>query len=234
MPETVNRQSSAAAPRPRKTYRHGDLRTALIEAGLALAREGGPQAVVLREATRRAGVAPNAAYRHFANRQALFEAVRAASLGALARAIEEELRQAETLPNPIERARAMLAAVGRGYLGFAQAETGWFRTAFAFGDFDVEVPPNPAHTAGKGLNPFELLSYALDTLVRAGVLAADQRPGAEFLAWSSVHGLALLIIDGPLRHAPPEVRTALSLRLLRMVESGLSEPPQPSSQLLRT
>jgi AcrR family transcriptional regulator len=205
----------------RATYRHGDLRTALIEAGLALAREGGPQAVVLRAATRRAGVAPNAAYRHFANHQALFEAVRAATLGMLARAMETELKQAETAPDPATRARAMLAAIGRGYLGFAQTETGWFRTAFAFGAFDVEVPPDPARTADKGLNPFELLSHALDALVEADVLPADRRPGAEFLAWSSVHGLALLIIDGPLRHAPQDLRAALGLRLLRMVEDGL-------------
>lgn len=220
MAANADRPSSSPV-RKRKTYRHGDLRAALIEAGLTLAREGGPQAVVLREATRRAGVAPNAAYRHFANHQALFEAVRAAALGALARAMEAELQQAETLPDPTERARAMLAAIGRGYLGFAQTETGWFRTAFAFGAFDVEVPPDPARTASKGLNPFELLSHALDTLVQAGVLPADRRPGAEFLAWSSVHGLALLIIDGPLRHAPAELRQTLGLRLLRMVEDGL-------------
>ncbi|MFZ1500903.1 MAG: helix-turn-helix domain-containing protein, partial [Giesbergeria sp.] len=58
-------------PAPRSTYRHGDLRRALLEAGIALARDGGPTAVVLREATRRAGVAPNAAYRHFASREDL-------------------------------------------------------------------------------------------------------------------------------------------------------------------
>ena len=52
----------------RSTYRHGDLRRALLEAGIELARQGGPEAVVLREATRRAGVVPNAAYRHFASR----------------------------------------------------------------------------------------------------------------------------------------------------------------------
>jgi AcrR family transcriptional regulator len=221
MPSKTDRPTSSAVPKPRKTYRHGDLRAALIEAGLALAREGGPQAVVLREATRRAGVAPNAAYRHFANHQALFDAVRAASLGALARAMETELHTAEALTDPTKRARAMLAAIGRGYLGFAQAETGWFRTAFAFGVFDVEVPPDPARAADKGLNPFELLSHALDALVQAGVLPVERRPGAEFLAWSSVHGLALLIIDGPLRHASQDVRTTLSLRLLQMVENGL-------------
>jgi len=213
--------ATARRSKPRATYHHGDLRAALVEAGLALAREGGPQAVVLREATRRAGVAPNAAYRHFAGHQALFEAVRAAALGALARAIEHEMQKAEALADPAERARAMLAAVGRGYLGFAQAETGWFLTAFASGAFDVEVSPDPARTADKGLNPFELLCYALDAMVQAGVLPAERRPGAEFLAWSSVHGMALLIIDGPLRRAPLAARLALGARLLRMVENGL-------------
>lgn len=80
-------------PRPpvRATYRHGDLRRALLDAGIELARAGGPEAIVLREATRRAGVAPNAAYRHFAGRLDLLQAVRAASLAALARAMEAEL-----------------------------------------------------------------------------------------------------------------------------------------------
>lgn len=209
------------AGRERGRYHHGALRQALVQAGLDLARDGGPAAIVLREATRRAGVAPNAAYRHFANHQALFEAVRAATLGALAWAIERELSKAEALPDPAGRARAMLAAVGRGYLGFAQAETGWFRTAFASGAFDVELPADPARTAAKGLNPFELLGYALDAMVQAGVLPRERRPGAEFLAWSSVHGMALLVIDGPLRRAPPAVRAALGARLLHMVETGL-------------
>ncbi len=205
----------------RPTYRHGDLRRALLDAGFALAREGGPQAVVLREATRRAGVAPNAAYRHFANHQALFDAVRAHALGALARAIEREWAKALRVREPAARARAMLRAVGTGYLGFAQAETGLFRTAFVFGDHDVQVPPDPARTAAMGLNPFELLGAALDAMVDTGALPAARRPGAEYLAWSAVHGMALLIIDGPLRRASRAERRALGERLLRMVEQGL-------------
>ncbi|HEX7690533.1 MAG TPA: TetR family transcriptional regulator, partial [Burkholderiaceae bacterium] len=50
--------TTPSSPPPRSTYRHGDLRRALLEAGIALARDGGPDAVVLREATRRAGVVP--------------------------------------------------------------------------------------------------------------------------------------------------------------------------------
>ena len=66
-------------PRPpaRSTYRHGDLRRALLDAGIELALAGGPDAIVLREATRRAGVAPNAAYLHFAGRLDLLQEVRA-------------------------------------------------------------------------------------------------------------------------------------------------------------
>lgn len=210
-----------SSPKPRKTYHHGDLRQALVQAGLELARAGGPDAIVLREATRRAGVAPNAAYRHFANREALFDAVRAAALGALALAIEQEMAAARDIADTAMRSRALLAAVGRGYLGFAQAETGWFRTAFAWGAYDVDVPPDATRTAAMGLNPFELLGYALDAMRDAGVLAAERRPGAEFLAWSAVHGMALLMIDGPLRHVPPEGRQALARRLLAMVEKGI-------------
>ena len=217
---TIRKRPPHAAP-PRETYRHGDLRRALLDAGIALAREGGPTAVVLREATRQAGVAPNAAYRHFANHQALFDAVRAHALGALAQAIEREWRKALRVREPAAQARALLRAVGTGYLGFAQAETGLFRTAFVFGQHEVQVPPDPARTAAQGLNPFELLGAALDAMVATGVLPAERRPQAEYLAWSAVHGMALLIIDGPLRGTPATARRALGERLLQMVENGL-------------
>ena len=217
---TIRKRPPHAAP-PRETYRHGDLRRALLDAGIALAREGGPTAMVLREATRQAGVAPNAAYRHFANHQALFDAVRAHALGALAQAIEREWRKALRVREPAAQARALLRAVGTGYLGFAQAETGLFRTAFVFGQHEVQVPPDPARTAAMGLNPFELLGAALDAMVATGVLPAERRPQAEYLAWSAVHGMALLIIDGPLRGTPATARRALGERLLQMVENGL-------------
>ena len=58
-------------------------------------------------------------------------------------------------------------------------------------------------------------------MTAAGVLPAERRPGAEYLAWSAVHGLALLIIDGPLRSRPPEQTGAIALRVVEMVENGL-------------
>src|SRR5206468_6940785 len=99
----------------RKTFRHGDLRKALLEAGIELARGGGPEAVVLREATRRAGVAPNAAYRHYLSHSDLLKSVRSAALSFLARAIEAELAGIPRGKRRGELARAKLRAVGTGY-----------------------------------------------------------------------------------------------------------------------
>lgn len=214
---TVTTRNTPAA---RSTYRHGDLRRALLDAGVELARQGGPAAVVLREATRRAGVAPNAAYRHFANRQDLLNAVRAAAVAAVAEAMEAELARVPCTGTPAEQAHARVRAVGAGYLRFAHAETGLFRTAF--GDlFGLDLRPDPSKEGRTGRNPFQHLSAALDDLVTAGVLPPERRPGAEYLAWSTVHGMALLSIDGPLRGTPPAMLEQLGQRLLDMVERGL-------------
>ena len=211
-----------ALPAERSTYRHGDLRRALIEAGVELARAGGPDAVVLREATRRAGVVPNAAYRHFASREQLLQAVRSAALAALALAIEGELAGLRRSRRAADFARASLRAVGTGYLRFAQQETGLFRTAFAVIEASEDLlEPVPAKAGESGLNSFQLLGLALDRLVAAGVLPPERRPGAEYLAWSAVHGLSMLVIDGPLRTLDPALQQAIGERLLAMVEQGL-------------
>jgi len=170
----------------RKTYRHGDLRHALVKAGTDLARKGGPGAVVLREATRRTGVSAAAAYRHFTDHHALLEAVSAAAQSAVANAIEAE--QARSHPPPTARDRARPLPRGRaGYIRFARKEPNLF------------APPSrsrrPArcrrpHTCRRQRqDPVRLLSAALDDLVATGALPPERRAGAEFLAWSAVHGL---------------------------------------------
>ncbi len=181
---------------------------------------GGPDAVVLREATRRAGVVPNAAYRHFASRHELLQAVRAASLSALAVAMETELAGLGRGRRPADLARDSLRAVGTAYLRFAQRETGLFRTAFSVPD-DPETVRDPDMAGKSGLNPFQLLGAALDRLAEAGVLPPQRRPGAEYLAWSAVHGFAMLVIEGPLRGFTSAQFEAIGQRVIDMVEKGL-------------
>ena len=204
----------------RETYRHGDLRRALLAVGIELAREGGPEAIVLREATRRVGVAPNAAYRHFADHRALRYAVCSAAQGFLAVAMEEELAALPTAIDLATDARARVRAIGTGYLRFAQDEPGLFRTAFSVPEA-LDNPDIPAGLGASGLSPFAHLTAALDGLVAAGALPGSRRPGAEYLAWSAVHGLALLAIDGPMRGLPRPDTDQIGQRLLDMVERGL-------------
>jgi AcrR family transcriptional regulator len=213
---TVNEAGSSK----RDTYRHGDLRRALVEAGTEMAREGGPGAVVLREATRRAGVAPSAAYRHFEDRRALLDAVCSAAQASLAVTIEAELAGLSLHGEPGGLARTRLRAVGTGYLRFAQEEPGLFRTAFSASE-NLQSAASPARAGEGGLTPFQLLEAALDGLVEAGVLPRKRRPGAEFLAWSAVHGLAMLLIDGPLRGLEGTAAHDVGQRVIDMVERGL-------------
>src|SRR2546423_1130832 len=77
-------QSAGEIAMVRRRRPRGAVRDGLIAAGLELARSGGPDAVVLREATRIVGVVPNAAYRHFADRDELLAAVCAAAISELA------------------------------------------------------------------------------------------------------------------------------------------------------
>ncbi|MCU1542997.1 MAG: TetR family transcriptional regulator [Microbacteriaceae bacterium] len=204
----------------RETYRHGDLRQALLAAGLELARGGGPDAVVLREATRRVGVSPNAAYRHFADRLTLLTSVSNTALGLVADSISAEVDAVKPSSDPVVDAKSRLRAVGRGYLRFAREEPGLFRTAFSVPD-DLSNSASPSKAGSSGLTPFQVLTMALDGLESVGALPADRRPGTELLAWSAVHGLGMLVIDGPLRGLTDEMIDGTTVRLLDMVERGI-------------
>src|SRR5271170_6559439 len=103
---------ASADPERRKPYHHGALHSALVEASIALAREGGPDRVILREAARAAGVSHSAAYRHFTDREALLAEVSQHARHALA---AEMRRRVNRTTDPLER----LQAVGAAYIDFA-------------------------------------------------------------------------------------------------------------------
>src|SRR5271155_3787281 len=105
--------------RPRGTVRDG-----LVAAGLELARAGGPDAVGLREATRMVGVAPNAAYRHFADRDELLAAVSTAAMHELAARMAAGVARVRGKHGDPGAARRRLSAVGTAYLTFASEEPG--------------------------------------------------------------------------------------------------------------
>jgi AcrR family transcriptional regulator len=185
-------------------YHHGDLRTALIDAGLHLTRSGGPEALTIREATRQVGVSPNAAYRHFVDREALLSAVASAIQHQMVARMQSSARR---------QASDRLRAVGLGYIKFALDEPGWFTVAFFGGDVPTETATAP---------PYLALIDALDAMVSAKALSPDRRAGAEWPCWSAVHGFAELALRGPLRHASRREVDALAGRTVDDIIAGVT------------
>jgi AcrR family transcriptional regulator len=195
-----------------RPYHHGALREALIEASIALASEGGPDRVILREAARAAGVSHSAAYRHFRDREELLAEVSAHARHELAK---EMSRRVGRTKDPRKRLRA----VGTAYVDFALTRTGLFRTAFTAHPATSEVAAEADDGSGSP-EPLEVLGRVLDETVTAGLLEPELRPGAAIAAWSAVHGLAVLLLDGPLPTSPAGV-TFATRQVLDAVERAL-------------
>lgn len=204
----------------RSGYFHGDLRRALIDAGIEAARAAGPESLSLRELARVVEVAPSAVYRHFESREQLVSALVLRTLGMVADAMEQEIRSVPSTEGR-EWADLALAAVGTGYMRFAWREPGLFQLAFrAHRDLDSAHDADARGECGR--TPYEQLELALDALQESGELGAEDRPGAEALAWSAVHGFAMLTVDGPLRSLDAATRERLASRVVEMVRLGLS------------
>ena len=216
---TVNQSADEAAGARRRRPR-GAVRDGLIAAGLELARAGGPDAVVLREATRMVGVVPNAAYRHFAGRDELLAAVCRAALRELADRMAAGVARVRGKHGDPAAARRRLHAIGTAYLEFAREEPGLFATAFALPTrHDYGAPDDGT---GQERTPLDNLRAVLDELVGAGVLDRRRRAGIEYPIWSAVHGLAVLTGQGPLRDVPDATRRHLEERMRTFIDESLA------------
>jgi AcrR family transcriptional regulator len=212
--------ASGPVTEARRRRPRGAVRDGLVAAGLELARAGGPDAVVLREATQMVGVVPNAAYRHFAGRGELLAAVCAAAMRELADRMAAGVARVRGKYGDATAARRRLRAIGTAYLKFAREEPGLFATAFALPQQHSYGPSGGA--AGQERMPLDQLRAALDELVDAGVLDRRRRDGVEYPIWSAVHGLAVLTGRGPLREVPDAARQRLEKLTFTFIEDGLT------------
>src|SRR5690554_1971245 len=203
-------------------YHHGELRPALINAGMRLARAGGLAAVTVRTVTREAGVSPSAAYRHFADHRALVVAVALAAQDHLAEAIEARIGPlVASAKNKADAAVARLRGVGLGYIDFALAEPGWYELAlFTFdpprGEAEPAVGVREEVPAG-----FAMLLAALDECVSGGGLRPAERERAEWPCWSAVHGFADIATRGPLQDQDAAVLETLGAHVVDRIIAGI-------------
>lgn len=212
----------------KRGYHHGDLRNALAEAATRLAREGGPESITVRAAARLAGVTPTAAYRHYAGHEELLAEAKHQCIALLGEVLERELRAQPLLADPVHNALRNLATAGRTYIDFALAEPGLFRTAFSQGGSILDTPHVEALET-----TFGILVGLLDDLVEVGYLPADLRPMAEVSAWAATHGLATLLLDGPLRDLPQPMKDEAISATMLAVGRGLTRG-ELTAELQRT
>jgi len=177
---TVNMSSE------KNRYHHGDLRAALIEEGLKLIDAGPAEALSLREIARNAGVSATAVYRHFPDKAAL--------LGALCQ--EGHIKIAKSFQAAMASARPGIEAfnaMGRAYVHFALDHPSLFRLMMAEpGRAPVPVPPP---STGAGADGMQMLVNAIDSVFGAD-MPKPVREARRLKAWSLVHGLAMLMLDG--------------------------------------
>jgi AcrR family transcriptional regulator len=193
--------SVKSSERPERGYHHGDLKNALLETALRLVAERGPEGFSLREAARDVGVSPGAAYRHFADKSTLLAALAVDGHARLATHMERALARAAGTPGTPEHAVAAFAALGQAYVDFAVRHPSHFQVMFGPCTHGEGFAPG---CASSGRDAFQILVDTLDGLVAARLIDPAARAGAELTVWSSVHGLASLLVDGALELAPRE------------------------------
>jgi AcrR family transcriptional regulator len=187
-------------PSRSKTYHHGDLKNALVEAAAKLVSERGAASVSLREVARVAGVSHAAPYHHFKDKAGLTAAVAEEGFRRFDQYQQRALRNASS--DPKER----LAALGKSYIRFAIANPHFFRVMFR-GDFTEFEQYSSLSTLG------EQTFDRLVNTVRENVKTSNEPEImiAALRAWALVHGLATLWLDGGLNKIRVDQKTLYSV-----------------------
>ena len=199
-------------------YHHGNLRPALLDAARRLVEERGIDGLTLREVARRAGVSHNAPYHHFQDKAALVQALAEVGYEQLLAAEIASVDPTQTIPEQIR-------ALGHAYVRFALDDPQRF-TLMNRPELRREDEVTPVQRAGMASEAPLLDAIAAGQ--EAGFLAEGD-PGLLGLgAWAAVHGLAMLLVDGPLRDLVPrdDTLTPLIDGVLDTILLGLEARPR--------
>jgi AcrR family transcriptional regulator len=208
----------------RRRYHHGDLRRTLLDASLALIAGEGIGALSLREVARRAEVTHAAPYNHFPDRAALLSAIAEEGFALLLR----EMQAART--GATNRPDVRLARIGASYVRFAQRHPAHFRVMCR-----PEVSGKSASLETAGAAAYGLLVDSVAACQRAGLAPRGDPRSLALTAWSTVHGLASLWLDGPLSPMADAKDTAqLPGVLVRLMTAAGQRSRRPAAARRRT
>jgi AcrR family transcriptional regulator len=200
--------------KPAAAYHHGDLRRALLAETARTIRKEGVDGVTLRAVGKRLGVSRTALYRHFADKPALLAAVAREGFQAFSR----DLSQAWTAAGG---GRDGFRAMGAAYVNFAIVNPSHYRVMFgAFKD----LCERDAELAADAQASFQVLLDAVVMLQQDGLIRADPPQTLAQYIWATVHGMAMLAIDGQLG-PDPKAAEALATFALERLSTGIVASP---------
>ncbi|NKB35536.1 MAG: TetR family transcriptional regulator [Gammaproteobacteria bacterium] len=195
----------------KRSYHHGNLAASLLDAVDELASQFGLEAVTLRGCAKLAGVSPSSAFRHYADKRALITAFAARALSKLADLMLSSAERAH-----LEGSNPFLA-VGLAYIEFALDKPAFFR-AMWYEEGIYSNDPVYIEAADKLRN--HLRSGFANTLPDDDSAAFSSQ---ELLAWSAVHGLASLLIDGPVaRQQEKAEKMQMAADMLKVMKPAIS------------
>ena len=171
----------------RRSYHHGRLKEALIEAALHLVSQHGPAGFTLADAAKLVGVTAAAPYRHFSDRNALMTELTRRGFELFGQRLGAAWAGGK--PDP----KAAMGSMGRAYLAFARAEPGLYSAMFS--SVKTLDAPEAGAAATAALDQLRQASRSL--LASRDAAAADDRALA-FDIWSLSHGVAMLSLAGHL------------------------------------
>ena len=205
----VAKTRTRPAAKARRPYHHGDLRRALLREAARAIRAEGVDGVTLRDVGKRLGVSRTALYRHFTDKSALLAAVAREGFQTFAR----DLREAWSGPGG---GVAGFQAMGAAYVHFALTNPAHYR--IMFGGFK-DLSKSDATLAAEADASFQVLLDALESLQHAGAIRTGDRPMLALFIWATVHGVAMLAIDGQLGpdDAAAEALTMFTVERLTLV-----------------
>jgi len=198
-------------------YHHGDLKNALIEAGVDILAEEGVGGLSLRKVASRAGVSHAAPYAHFADKQALIAAISTEGYRIVYERIKAAIRR--HAGDPLRQ----LVEVAWAYVQFATTDPAHFKITFSGA---VEKQKDYPSYVDSSRESFGLVVKVVEACQAAGVLHTGPSDVLAVSVWSLVHGFISLYLEGQLSHTLLERMTLRQALIFSLDQITIVEIPQ--------
>lgn len=173
-----------------KPYHHGDLRNALIEAGINLIHEKGVQSFSLRNAAIACGVSHTAPYAHFKSLDAFMQAMRE-------HVTEQFMNRFRLAVQGQSRGPELITTLGKAYITFFAENPNYFSFLFYHSGVQIDLDHDDASDS---YPPFLLFRDAAYEVLDATELPPAAKKRSLIAMWSLVHGITALLTNKNIRY----------------------------------